>query len=271
MVHLRYLSFAGLTEVFINMTLSELAKSENHEKTSLEKELFELVESYNFFDKKSAPSRSTRGHFFTISSLLVLLEVAIRLCNTSVPVKHTQDRSKSHVQPSSSKKLGDYPTLVPFALNACLTYLRHVYCSKKILNEDLRRLCVLILQLAFLLLPGPKKEACPKKKNVKSKGDQLCVALTCLKEMLKMNLPQDKFMELIIEMIPAILPEKEKEIEELKNDFEDKFVDFICLFLESGIKPVFSLLLGLSLNAESEVTCFTCTFNYSHKIRYNSP
>lgn len=254
MVHLRHLFFVGFTEVFINMTLSELAKSENQEKASLEKELFELVESYNFFDKKSTPSRTARGHFFTVSSLLVLLQVAIRLCNTSVPIKHTQDRSQSHTQLSFSKKLGDYQKLVLFSLNACLRHLQHVNSSKAILNEDLKQLLVPILRLALLLLPDPKKEAGPKKKNAKSKGDQLRVALTCLKEMLKMNLLKDKFMELITQMIPAILPEKEKEIEESINDFGDRFVDLICLFLERGLKPMFSLLVGLSLNAESEVT-----------------
>lgn len=270
MVHLRHLTFAGSTEVFINMTLTELAKSENQEKASLEKELFELIESYHFFDTKSTPNRTTRGHFLSVSSLLVLLQVAIRVCNNSVSAKHTQDRTQSHTQPSSSKKPGNYPKIVPFAFNACLRHLQYLNSSKGIFNEDLKRLCVLISQLTLLLVPDQKIEAGPKKKNAKSKGDQLYVALTCLNEMLKMNLPKDKLTELIMEMIAAMLPENEKEIEELINDFGERFVGLICLFLERGIKPMFSLLVSLSLNAESEVTWFIRICNYSCKLRYNS-
>ncbi|KAJ4764510.1 Fanconi anemia group I protein [Rhynchospora pubera] len=250
MVSLRRLSFVSFIEVVINMILSELAKSGNQEKASLEKELFELVESYNFFDKKIAPSKKTRGHFFTVSSLLVLLQVSVRLCTTSVPAKTTQDRTQNHTQPSSSN-LVDYPKIVPFALDACLRHLQSVNSSKEVLVEDLKQLCVPISQLALLLVPGLKKEAGPKKKIVKCKGDQLCVALTCLKEILKKNLPKDMLMDLIVEMISAMLG-KETGIEEPINDLEDRFVDLIGLFLEREIKPMFSHLIGLSLNAESE-------------------
>nr|XP_029120442.1 Fanconi anemia group I protein [Elaeis guineensis] len=199
----------GIIEVFINVVASELEKAADEEKIVLEKEIMELVNSYDFLEIESIMNKQRSGNrkgssrcvqdkvnsefkkyshvslqklsqagrpFFATSNIHQLLVTALKSSNADDPDKHTA--SQNHSQSSLCKTWDQCLKLISFALKACLHHLQSINSMKTgsdgdplktLLHGDVERLGQPIMQLIWLLKSGLKLEKHPKKLEDKGK------------------------------------------------------------------------------------------------------
>lgn len=199
----------GIIEVLINVVASELEKAADEEKIVLEKEIMELVSSYDFLEKESIMTKQRSGNrkgssryvqdkvyseskeyshvslqklsqarrpFFATSNIHQLLVTALKSSNADYPDKHTA--SQNHSQSSSCKTWDQCLKLISFALKACLRHLQSINSMKTgsngdplktLFHGDVERLGQPIMQLVWLLTSGPKLEKHLKKIEGKGK------------------------------------------------------------------------------------------------------
>ncbi|XP_026659001.2 Fanconi anemia group I protein homolog isoform X2 [Phoenix dactylifera] len=187
----------------------ELEKAADEEKIVLEKEIMELVSSYDFLEKESIMNKQRSGNrkgssryiqdkanseskeyphvslqklsqarrpFFATSNIHQLLVTALKSGNADYPDKHTA--SQNHSQSSSCKTWDQCLKLISFALKACLHHLQSISLMKTgsnndplktLFHGDVKQLGQLIMQLVWLLKSGLKLEKDPKKIEGKRK------------------------------------------------------------------------------------------------------
>ncbi|XP_077218685.1 fanconi anemia group I-like protein [Tasmannia lanceolata] len=204
-------------------------------------------------------------------SIYQLLVTAIKLFNA--------DGSNSRAVSQNSQSSLCKPSLnclklISFVLKACLHQLKSYPLTenddplKTLIYGDVKVLGRPLLQLLLLLKSASKLERDPKKKEAKGKKDvedrvgQIHLCVSCLYELFKISLHGSHLTGLIEELLSVFSLEYRLEQGtdacgvddgELDSTINDQCVRSIHLFLEKGIKPLFSELLGLSLFRETEV------------------
>uniref|UniRef100_J3LNM5 FANCI solenoid 4 domain-containing protein n=2 Tax=Oryza brachyantha TaxID=4533 RepID=J3LNM5_ORYBR len=230
--HCHNFAMLGIIEVFVDFAASKLVKVADEQKEMLEKEILDLIDAHSSFERKTSKNKEKiaqragnssdstakqtngpkeyysatlqklnerRGKFMD-TSLYELVTMCIKQCDADNLVKCSQRPSQS--------KLNQCSSLLSFVLKACLGMFKSLAAKgsrvtignlSTVLYEDVKRLMGPMMQLIWWLMLGSKQEnggtkrnLTQGKKNMDSKKDQLYLALTCLKEMSKLSVPEDR-------------------------------------------------------------------------------
>lgn len=294
MAHCHNLAMLGVIEVFVDFAACKLEKASDVSKETIEKEILELVDAHGGFERKTSSCREKisrrRGNAgdytdkhtnepkensnailqklhekrgkFVDSSLYELSVMCVKQCNAG-------SYNNSSQRPSQTKS-NQSSYLISFVLKAFLDLLKSLATKdsgdfRVKLYEDIKKLVQPIMQLIWLILldsnqenGGTKRNMTQGKKNNECKKDQLYLALACLKELLKPNVPGDDSSD-IIEVIISLAPPNIEDVMDAdtldKNDttmFEDRSTKNVHVLLNI-LKMLYARVLSQSLLRESEV------------------
>jgi Fanconi anemia group I protein len=230
-----------ITEVLVDFAASKLEKASDESKEMIEKEILELVNVHNGFEKKMSNGReriarrranagdATDKHTneprensnaslqklhgkrgkFADSSLYELSVMCVKQC-------HADNYNNASQHPSQTT-LNQSSNLTCFVLKAFLELSKSLTSKDSRgfrikLHEDFKKLCQPIMQLiwCFLLDPiqengGSKRNMTQGKKKIECKQDQLYLALTCLKKFLEPSVSGDHSSD-VIDFLISLAP-----------------------------------------------------------------
>ncbi|KAF6165439.1 hypothetical protein GIB67_017921 [Kingdonia uniflora] len=276
--------FSGIIKALLNVVATQIEKAADTRKVDLEKELMELVNLHNSLEKNVSITKVSNGvkrgtpratshdtankseqevkdcfcarslklshaskPFFTTSSIYQLFLMAIRLCNIDGSNTNGVSQSRS---PSSSIKVSVHCfELVSFTLKVSLRQIISFASLEKddplknLIYGDIKLLGGPLLQLIWFLKSGPKLEMDQKKKG----GELILVALTCLKELIRVNLYTH-----LTELLQDLVSSQDDDCRHLSEI--DHCSKYVQLFLDKKLKPLLSELIELLLYRESEVS-----------------
>nr|CAB3495991.1 unnamed protein product [Digitaria exilis] len=291
--HCHNLAMLGIIEVFVDFAASKLEKASEESKEMIEKEILELVDAHSGFERKTSNCREKisrrRGHSgdatdkhtnepkensngtlqklrekrgkFVDSSLYELSVMCVKQC-------HAGSYNNSSQLPSQTKS-NQSSYLVSFVLKGFLESFKSLATKDSgdfriKVSEDMKKLVQPIMQLIWRLLldsnqenGGTKRNMTQGKKNNEGRKDQLYLALACLKELLKPNIPGGYSSD-IIEVIVSSAPPNIEDVMDAgvpdKYDttmFEDRSTKNVHVLLNI-LKMLYARILSQSLLRESE-------------------
>ncbi|KAF8721089.1 hypothetical protein HU200_023505 [Digitaria exilis] len=291
--HCHNLAMLGIIEVFVDFAASKLEKASEESKEMIEKEILELVDAHSGFERKTSNCREKisrrRGHSgdatdkhtnepkensngtlqklrekrgkFVDSSLYELSVMCVKQC-------HAGSYNNSSQLPSQTKS-NQSSYLLSFVLKGFLESFKSLATKDSgdfriKVSEDMKKLVQPIMQLIWRLLldsnqenGGTKRNMTQGKKNNEGRKDQLYLALACLKELLKPNIPGGYSSD-IIEVIVSSAPPNIEDVMDAgvpdKYDttmFEDRSTKNVHVLLNI-LKMLYARILSQSLLRESE-------------------
>ncbi|KAA8548947.1 hypothetical protein F0562_000631 [Nyssa sinensis] len=271
----------GIFEVVLNTVATKLEKATDVQKLDLEKELIELIDLHDSLENETFKSRqgngSRRGSQRTTACDILDNSSSghQKLSRERTPFLATSD-SQNHSQSSSSKTSVRCSKMISFVLNASLFQIKS-FClvgkddpMKALIFGDIKSLGFPLLKLVCLLKSGPKYETHQKKKEDRGKKDaedrkeHIHLALTCLKELIRICLWSPEQEGLIEDLLSVSTLENVSrnvvdagwdDESELPTSSDDQHTRSIELFIRKIIKPLFSEFLALSYFREVEVLC----------------
>lgn len=312
MTHCHNLAMLGIIEVFVDFAASKLQKAADEPREMLEKEILELVDAHSGCERKTSKSREKiarrrgnssdatdkqtnepkensnaslqklhekRGKFMD-SSLYELGLMCVKQCTTD-------NYDKCSQRPNQSK-LSQCSSLLSFVLKACLEMFKSLAAKgggatignvRTALYEDIKKLVQPVIQLIWWLMLDSKQENGEIKKNMtqwkknnENKKGQLCLALTCLKELFKLSLSEDRSGDIIDVLISSAPPNIEEMMDSSqlldRNDtamVEDPNRRSVHVFLNI-MKMFYVRVLSQSLLRESEVNLFVIWEGKQHLL-----
>ncbi|KAG8097308.1 hypothetical protein GUJ93_ZPchr0013g34681 [Zizania palustris] len=211
------------------------------------------------------------------SSLYELVTMCVKQCNA--------DSNEKSSQRPSQPKLNQCSCLLSFVLKACLDMFKSFAAKgggvtsgnvRTVLYEDVKKLVRPIMQLIWWLMLDSKQEIGGSKRNLtqgkknmdNSKKDQLFLGLACLKELLKLSLPEDCPGDIIDVLVSSAPPNIEDMVDGSqlldRNDTEPNTRSAHVLL--STLKKLYVKVLSQSLLQESEVNLFVIWTGKKHMM-----
>ncbi|KAK8960652.1 hypothetical protein KSP40_PGU004403 [Platanthera guangdongensis] len=231
----------------------------------------DLKDSPRISQSKMIP---VRGSLLATSSILKLLNLAVNSYNASCVMSKS---TLNHTQSSLPKKTVQCSKMTSFSLKVCCHHLKSMISTsggsnddpyKAIIYGDPKQLALPIMQLVWLLKSGVKEESLTKKTDVKgknkseSKADELHLALLCLNELFKIS-PSKAYLSELIEVLDTLEAAKfnlgntventDGIIDEQPVMVGDPYGRRFQAFLNRRVKPLYSMLIDLSLFQEAVV------------------
>ncbi|KAL6648185.1 hypothetical protein ACP70R_012409 [Stipagrostis hirtigluma subsp. patula] len=275
----------GIIEVFVDLVASKLENAAVEFKETIENEVMELVEVHGCFERKTSKRREKKRRRGDSSdpidkhtnetkensnaSLLKLHEKRGKFMDSNLYelavmcVKHfSVDNFDKCSQHPSQTKLNQSSSLTSFVLKACREVFKSLTAKasmdtmgnmKVTLHENVRRLLQPIMQLIWCLLldlkqenSGIKRKMTQGKKNIENKRDQLYLALTCLKELLKPSVSEahsSNVIEVLISLAPPNIDDM-MDADQLLDMNDGDVVTELILGISRKLNPEQRRLLG---------------------------
>uniref|UniRef100_A0A0D9VTV0 Fanconi anemia group I protein n=1 Tax=Leersia perrieri TaxID=77586 RepID=A0A0D9VTV0_9ORYZ len=217
-----------------------------------------------YYSAMSQKLNERRGKFMD-SNLYELVRMCVQQCNADNHEKCSQRPSQSNLNQCSS--------LLSFVLKACLGMFKSLAAmgsgatsstvnARTVLYEDVKKLVGPIMQLIWWLMldskqeiGGTKRNLTQGKKYMDNKKDQLYLALTCLKELSELSVPEDRPGDIINVLISSAPPNFEDMVDSsqlLDRNDTDPNTRNAHVFLNI-LKMLYVRVLSQSLLRESEV------------------
>uniref|UniRef100_A0A0E0KDJ4 Fanconi anemia group I protein n=1 Tax=Oryza punctata TaxID=4537 RepID=A0A0E0KDJ4_ORYPU len=294
MAHCHNFAMIGIIEVFVGFAASKLEKVADEQKEMLEKEILDLIDAHSSFERKKSKNKekivqragnssdstakqtnepkeyysailqklNERRDNFMDSSLYELGRMCVKQCDADNLEKCSQRPSQS--------KLNQCSSLLSFVLKACLGMFKSLAAKgsgattgnvRTVLYEDVKKLVGPMMQLIWWLMldskqenGGTKRNLTQGKKHMDSKKDQLYLALTCLTEMSKLSVPEDRPGDIIDVLVSSAPPNIEDMVhcsQLLGRNGTDPNTGSVLVLLNI-LKMLYVRVLSQSLPRESE-------------------
>lgn len=241
----------GISEVFLNIILTELEKATAEKKVELENELYEFVRIHDVLGKhaytfkpgnglRRGTIRSTacetsdkldsnsfklyqeRLPLLATSSISWLLQVVPEMWKSNSSTGRAA--SQNHSQLSCTYASVDHSKLISFALNTCVHQLMTFPCMdkddplKSLIYGEFKSLGPQLLKLVWWLKSRENSQTDQRKKEVKAKKgvddtkEHIHLTLFCLKKLMAVTLNSSEFSSLIDDLVSV------SEIEQAQRD-----------------------------------------------------
>ncbi|XP_019158988.1 PREDICTED: Fanconi anemia group I protein homolog isoform X2 [Ipomoea nil] len=287
------LIWSGIIEVMLNIIITEFGKATDAKKIDLEKELFEFVSIHEWLGKNVNIAKQSGGvkrGFLRLTandvseridlSSTILSEERIPLLATSAicQLLHTAQESWKSVgidsnvasqdrsQLSSGKASAPFANIFPFVLDICWRQLKSYSCMAKenplkmLIYGDIKQLGLPLLKMIWFLLSASKSNKVNKKdasgrKDIDYKKEHIYTLLVCLKELIKINLCDPGYLDLMDDLVSISEPRSDGSDNEYEraNGLLDHNMRSDEVFIRKSIWVLLNELLAHSFFREVEV------------------